>query len=115
MSNLTQRRISQDERDHKIHQVVEKETCFKKVKRKLCSEPISKENHKDIVRVTRNYKNFYQREYVNSVSPSRQTEPQQKTADFVESLNIANLQKNMSDGKKKDDDAHTHHILSKWM
>ena len=114
MSNLTQRRVSQEERDHKIHQTIEKETCFKKVKRKLCSEPISMENPKDIVKVTRNYSKFYQREYVNRVSPSRQTEPSQKTSDFVESLNIANLQKNMSDGKKKDD-AHTHQILSKWM
>ena len=69
--------------------------------------------------MTRNYNNYYEKEY-NHVSPFSQTNnnshPQpQNSLEIIESLNVANLQKNLSDGNSKKENNHAQQVLSKWM
>ena len=69
--------------------------------------------------MTRNYNNYYEKEY-SHVSPFSQTNnkphPQtQNSLEIIESLNVANLQKNLSDGNSKKENNHAQQVLSKWM
>ena len=120
-SNLTQRRTSQEGHQHHKSNQDLTETCFKKVKRKLCTKSNTElsSSSKDIVKVTRNYNNYYEKEY-SHVSPFSQTnnkpQPQpHNSLEIIESLNVAKLQKNMSDGKSKKENNHAQQVLSKWM
>ena len=119
-SNLTQRRTSQEGHQHHKSNQDLTETCFKKVKRKLCTKSNTElSSSNDIVKVTRNYNNYYEKEY-SHVSPFSQTnnkpQPQsQNSLEIIESLNVAKLQKNLSDGKSKKENNHAQQVLSKWM
>lgn len=119
-SNLTQRRTSQEGHQHHKSNQDLTETCFKKVKRKLCTKSNTElSSSKDIVKVTRNYNNYYEKEY-SHVSPFSQTnnkpQPQpHNSLEIIESLNVANLQKNLSDGNSKKENNHAQQVLSKWM
>jgi hypothetical protein len=67
--------------------------------------------------VTRNYNNYYEKEY-NHVSPFSQTNnnpTQQNSTEIIKSLNVANLQKNLSDENSKKENNHAQQVLSKWM
>ena len=116
-ANANRTAVQGTHEDHQIHRnhKDQSETCLKKVKRKLCSreEEIIKQNTSDIAKVTRNYDNYYQREF-NRVAPSNQNNLLQNT-DFIESLNVANLQKNLSDHGSKKENQHANQVLSKWM
>ena len=112
-ANANRTAVQGTHEDHQIHRnhKDQSETCLKKVKRKLCSreeETIKQTNTSDdrIAKVTRNYNNYYQREF-NRVGPSNnQNNPP---------LNVANLQKNLSDLESKKENQHANQVLSKWM
>lgn len=52
------------------------------------------------------------------MSPFSQTNnnpTQQNSTEIIESLNVANLQKNLSDENSKKENNHAQQVLSKWM
>ena len=92
-------------------------SCYKKVKRKFCDRRNSDSDSSTSseIRVTRNYDDYYRREF-NRVSVTEKDPGSNPKGDFVETLNVANLPKELvqSKGTKKKN-SHAHEVLAKWM
>ena len=95
------------------------DTCLRKVKRKLCKNR-SRTSSDSEIRVTRNYDNYYRREF-NRVSITSQNLESNNENNrnpkntFIESLNVAKLQKDLTDKKSTKKNSHAHEVLAKWM